>query len=165
MSPQGDRAFVAVAVWAFTNSISTVTQCPVDPADLCAEFFETYALAGPSEIYEVNLSTGQAVQRWTVPRAVRYLAASERNDELVASEASYSQKQLYQHDGDASWVSITGTTPQNSCSIVFRDIQGPAVSGNIRRTLNVDPANACALNFSKGGGTIAPRVAPAWAGR
>ena len=158
MSPQGDRAFVAVDRRSHSYSTpSSFTPCIGSVTETCTPYTDTYGHSAPSEVHEVNLVTNQILSRWTMTGAVLYLAASERNDELVTSEAVF-VTQTFNEYGGTVWGPVGHTVVQDNCSIVFRDIRGPAVSGNVLRTLSVNPLNACALNYSKGGGTIAPRA-------
>ena len=136
IAPPADRGFVAVNRTVSTPSVTSWTPCGDNPADQCAVLNLTLARAAATAIYEVDLSSGASAQRWSVPAYVRWLAVSERNDEVVSGED-------------------TGS----ACTMVFRDVSRPGVSGAARRTVPQQMANC---NYP-GTGTIAPRVsAPPW---
>lgn len=91
----------------------------------------TLARAAATAVYEVDLTTGASAQRWSAPAWVRWLVVSERNDEVV-----------------------TGEDTGGACSMVFRDVSRPVMSGAARRTV---PQETTTCSYP-GTGTIAPRT-------
>ncbi len=131
IAPEADRGFVAVNHWAQTPTVTSWSACTDDPTEQCANVDLAVAPVGPTQIFELDLVNRTRTARWTVNAYVRWLAVSERNDEVVAAEES-------------------GAT----CSLVYRSVTRPSVSGSALRTIPQ------ALNYCSfpGTATIAPRV-------
>ena len=160
LAPEGDRAFVAINRRSYVPTVTTWALCPNNGAVQCAEYRNRFDIAAPTQLYEVNLTTGQVMPRWSLPgNNVSNLAMSERNDELIAAEGAFTYDEILQNNGAGQWVPIASTVIQETCTIAYRNVRVPAVTGAVLRNLVVEPANACDRTGAKGGGSMAPRVA------
>lgn len=163
LSPEGDRGFAAI-------QFLVTTAQPAGPAvrcrdssvvpHTCAPYTTTMDLAGPTQMYEVDMQTGAATARWTTSNRLFYMSVSERNDELVTSEGTPKPWFTFTYDSSSgSWGATSGGILTNTCAVTYRDVKRPATAGSVQRSVAVEPGNACdPFATLQGGGSIAPRI-------
>jgi subtilisin family serine protease len=170
LSPDGSRGFFAVTeLRSHVQATGPTIACGSNLDETCTGFERVLEPTRPTEVYEIDLATSTATQRWTVPGYVVRMGISEKEDELVASEGVQRYRERYEwfvHPDTTTELVPTGAGfDVNTCAIVFRDVRrGTPTWGAVRRQVAVRPSAACGLlaGSHEGIGGIAPAIRAGW---